>query len=149
MSANCTPNVTTGPPTNINTTTPTNPYTTQQPQQLQQRQQQPQQQPEPRYAPLLTDVKGERGDAGCHGFWERGRNTIFDIRITDTEAPTYRNQDYDKVLATQEKEKKKKYLPSLHSQRKDFTPMIYSIDGIAGRDARSAEKCLASALAKQ
>ena len=66
------------------------------------------QQPEPRYAPLSTDVTGERGDAGYQGFWERRRNTIFDIRITDTEAPTYRNQDYDKILAAQEKEKKKK-----------------------------------------
>ena len=71
------------------------------------------------------------------------------MRITDTQAPTYWNQDYDKVLATQEKEKKKKYLPSLHAQRKDFTPMIYSVDDIAEREARSAEKRLASALAEK
>ena len=147
LSANCTPNETTGPPTNSNTTTPTNPYTIQQPQQRQQRQQQLQQQPEPRYAPLLTSVTGERGDASCHGFWERGRNTIFGIRITDTEAPSYPNQDFTKVLAAQEKEKKRKYLAPLHAQRKDFTPMIYSVDGIAGREAKSAEKRIVSALA--
>ena len=67
--------------------------------------------------------------------------------ITDTEAPSYRNQDFTKVLAAQEKEKKKKYLAPLHAQRKDFTPMIYTVDGIAGREAKSAEKRIASTLA--
>jgi len=28
----------------------------------------------------------ERGDASCHGFREQGRTTIFDMRITDTDA---------------------------------------------------------------
>ena len=149
LSANGPSSVTTCPPTNSNTTTPTNPYTTQHPQQLQQRQLQSKQHPEPRYAPLLTSVTGERGDASYHGFWEHGRNTIFDIRITDTEAPSERNQDFTKVLAAHEKEKKKKYLAPLHAQRKDFTPMIYSVDGIAGREAKSAEKRLVSALAEK
>ena len=108
-----------------------------------------QQQPEPRYTPLLTNITGEGGDASCHGFWERGLNTIFNIRITDTEAPSYRDQDFDKVLAAQEKEKKKKILTALHARRKDFTPMIYTVDGIAGREARSAEKRLASVLAEK
>jgi hypothetical protein len=31
--------------------------------------------------------------------------------------------------------------------RKDFTPMVYSVDGIAGREARNAEKRLATQLA--
>ena len=61
----------------------------------------------------------------------------------------YRNADYDKTLAVHEKEKKRKYLSSLHDQRKDFTPMVYSVDGIAGRKAKSAEKRLASALAEK
>lgn len=39
-----------------------------------------------------------------------GRLTMFDVRITDTDAPTYRNRDPVKVLAAHEKEKKDKYL---------------------------------------
>ena len=52
----------------------------------------------------------ERGDVAVHGFWRRGTTAIFDIRITDTDAPSNRNQDPVKVLAAHEKMKKAKYL---------------------------------------
>ena len=71
------------------------------------------------------------------------------MRITDTESRSYRNRDFEKVLALQEKEKKDKYLASCHEMRKDFTPLVYSVDGIAGREAKAAEKRLASYLAKK
>ena len=71
------------------------------------------------------------------------------MRITDTESRSYRNRDFRKVLASQEKEKKDKYLASCHEMRKDFTPLVYSVDGIAGREAKAAEKRLASYLAKK
>ena len=51
------------------------------------------------------------------------------------------------MLAAQKKEKNDKYLKACHRIRKDFTPMVYSVDGIAGRDTRSAEKHLVTALA--
>ena len=81
-----------------------------------------------------------RGDASCFGFWQRGRDTIFDKRITDTDAQSHQNIDPIKVLELQEKEKKAKYLAHLHEQRKDFTPMVYSLDGIAGKETKRAEK---------
>ena len=31
--------------------------------------------------------------------------------------------------------------------QKDFTPLVYSVDGVAGREARNAEKRLATHLA--
>ena len=33
-----------------------------------------------------------RGDVAAHSFWERGTTAVFDIRVTDTEAPTYRRR---------------------------------------------------------
>ena len=89
----------------------------------------------------------ERGDAGVHGFWQRQRTAIFDVRITDTDARSVRGRDYTKILAAHEKEKKTKYLQSCLQMRKDFTPLVYSVDGIAGREARNAEKKLATHLA--
>ena len=54
-----------------------------------------------------------------------------------------------KILAVAEWEKKSKYLASLHAQRKDFTPMVYTVDGIAGRKVKSVEKHFASFLAEK
>ena len=87
--------------------------------------------------------------SGVYGFWKPGRLCIFDIRITDTDARSYRHKCPHKVLADQEEEKKKKYLDTCHELRKDFTPLVYSVDGMAGREAMAAEKRVASALAKK
>ncbi len=56
-------------------------------------------------------------------------------------------RDFLNVLTTQEKEKKDKYLDSCLQQRKDFTPLIYLVDGIVGREAHNAEKRIAARLA--
>ena len=55
--------------------------------------------------------------------------------------PFYRNRDYSKVLALQEKERKK-YISSCHKMRRDFTLLVYSVDGIVGQGANMTEKHL-------
>ena len=94
-----------------------------------------------------TDETG--GDVGIHGFWERGRQAVFDFRVTDTDCRSYRHKDPKQVLTDQEKEKKDKYVDACHELRKDFTPMVYSVDGIVGREAKMAEKRLACYLSKK
>jgi hypothetical protein len=81
------------------------------------------------------------------GFWKRGRECVFDVRITDTQTRTCRNQDPIRVLEKCEREKKNKHLEACLERRKDFTPLVYSVDGIAAREAKAAERRLASALA--
>ena len=71
------------------------------------------------------------------------------MRITDTDAKSYRKKDFGKVLLQHEKEKKDKYLRTCLELRKDFTPMVYSVDGIAGREAQNAEKRRATHLASK
>jgi hypothetical protein len=88
-----------------------------------------------------------RGDVSAHGFWKRGTTAIFDVRITDTDAPTYRNQDPVKVLASHEKLKKDKYLDKCLERRRQFTPLVFSVDGLRGREADAAAKRLAALLA--
>ncbi len=61
------------------------------------------------------------------------------MRITDTECRSNRNKDIDKVLAAHEKEKKDKYLRKCQEERMDFTLMVYSVDGISGREAKHTE----------
>jgi hypothetical protein len=71
------------------------------------------------------------------------------MRITDTDARSYRKKEFGKVLSQHEKEKKDKYLRTCLEMRKDFTPMLYSVDVIAGREARNAERRLATHLASK
>ena len=97
----------------------------------------------------LPDPDGRRGDAACFGFWTRGRDTVFDIRITDCDCATHRGKPYEKVLKEQEDEKKRKYLGTCRELRKDFTPLVYSVDGVPGREARSAERRIAAQLAEK
>ena len=63
------------------------------------------------------------------------------------DAKSYRKKEPTKVLEQHEKEKKDKYLQNCLEMRKDFTPMVYSVDGIAGQEAWNAEKRLATQLA--
>jgi hypothetical protein len=88
-----------------------------------------------------------RGDKGVHGFWKRGRTCIFDVMITDTENRSSRNQKPARVLAKCEHAKKNKHLVPCLERRRDFTPLVYSVDGMAGRETKMAEKRLASQLA--
>ncbi|KAL7478164.1 LOW QUALITY PROTEIN: hypothetical protein ACHAW6_003945 [Cyclotella cf. meneghiniana] len=101
---------------------------------------------------LLTspnDAPGDesRGDILVHSFWQCARSTIFDIRICNTDARSYANTSSNKVLERASKEKVRKYEQACLTQRWDFTPLVYSVDGLASKDARNAEHCLASALA--
>ena len=95
-------------------------------------------------APLPPDL---RGDIGAHGFWQRGRTAIFDVRITDTDAPSYRSRAPAKVLQSQEREKKDKYNGPCREAHLTFTPLVYSVDGLEGKEARAARRRLASHLA--
>ena len=52
----------------------------------------------------------DRGDVLCRGLWSNGQDAILDIRVTDTDQPSYATRDPEKVLQSQEKEKKRRYL---------------------------------------
>jgi len=90
-----------------------------------------------------------RGDVAVKGFWRRGATTIFDVRITDTDAPSNRNQDVQKILLRHENEKKKRYLQPCLDARRHFTPLVFSVDGMMGTEAAAASKRLSSTLSKK
>ncbi len=88
-----------------------------------------------------------RGEVGAHGFWKRGRTTIFDIQVCDTDAKSYGNCNSRKVLEGTACRKKDKYAEACLKRRQDFTPMIYLVNGMADKHARAAEKRIAGILA--
>ncbi|KAI2507267.1 hypothetical protein MHU86_7103 [Fragilaria crotonensis] len=97
-----------------------------------------------------TDPPPElRGDIAVHGFWTRGTTAIFDVRVTDTDAPSNRNTTPEKVLQRHEKEKKDKYGALCIARRRTFTPLVFSVDGMQGVEATAASRRLASSLASK
>ena len=90
-----------------------------------------------------------RGDVRCRDFWNKAKDTIFDIRICDTDAKSYGNVSSEKVLERFARQKKEKYEEACRENRRDFTPMVYSVDGLACEAARAAEKRLGGLLAKK
>jgi hypothetical protein len=100
---------------------------------------------DPTHAPYVA-ANENRGDVAVDGFWKHGRRCIFDVRITDTETRSTRNRDPSKVLNKCEKLKKDKHLHACLQQRREFTPLVYSVDGMSGRETRQAERRIAGAL---
>jgi len=88
-----------------------------------------------------------RGDIGVHGFYERAVTTIFDVSICDTDCVSYRNMDPAQVLVNREKAKKKKHLAACLAQRRTFTPLVFSVDGLRAKETNAACKHVAAKLA--
>ncbi|KAL7474751.1 hypothetical protein ACHAW6_000723, partial [Cyclotella cf. meneghiniana] len=83
-----------------------------------------------------------RGDVLAH-------RTVFDIRICNTDFRSYGATSSTKILKQHAKEKKDKYKAACLECRQDFTPIVYSMDGMASKDARTAERRVAWLLAQK
>ena len=90
-----------------------------------------------------------RGDIAVHGFWHKQKTAIFDVRITDTDCRSNRHTEPHKILARQEKEKKQKYLDPCLERRRTFTPLVFSVDGLRGKECAAASRRLALLLSKK
>lgn len=88
----------------------------------------------------------EQGNVGVHGFWRRHNTTIFDICVVDTDAPSYRGQDPTKIIARHEKLKQDRYKESCQELCRQFTPLVYLVDGLMGAEAQAASQQLAALL---
>ena len=76
-----------------------------------------------------------KADLAVRGVWQPQCYAIFDVRIVDTDAPSYRSRTPPDVLQTAELEKKRKYLQACQDRRAAFTPLCVSVDGLLGKEA--------------
>ena len=90
--------------------------------------------------------KESRGDVLVHGLWETGSECVLEICILDTNANSYKDKTSKKVLEEHVKRKKDKYLQACLDRRRSFTFLVYSVNGMACKEAQAFEKCTASLL---
>ena len=76
-----------------------------------------------------------KADLAVCGVWQPQCDAIFDVRIVDTDAPSYCSRTPPDVLRTAELEKKRKYLQACQDRRAAFTPLCVSVDGLLGKEA--------------
>ena len=81
------------------------------------------------------------------GFWSKGKQTIFDVTISDVDAASYGGRAVAKILSKREKAKRTNYESFCRESLLDFTPLAFGVDGSLGGATNAAVKRLASALA--
>ena len=88
-----------------------------------------------------------RSDVKIHGLWKTWSDCILDIRITDTDAKSYRNITLGKVSERMAKVKKDKYLIPCLERHCTFMLLVYSVNCLAHNQALAFEKLVASLVA--
>ena len=89
--------------------------------------------------PVVRDASADGealiADLGARGVWQPQAMALFDIRVVDTDARSYLSHSPSDVLASAEVEKKRKYCDASAERRATFTPLCFSVDGLAGDEA--------------
>ena len=73
----------------------------------------------------------------------------MDIRVIDTDAPSYRRRSPTSVLDSGATEKKRVYRTAVEDRRGNFTPFVQSVDGLLQREASHFIKHLSASLASR
>ena len=74
---------------------------------------------------------------------------MIDVRVMDTDQPTYRKNSPEKAIAGQERVKKKHYQELCFEQRRHFAPYVCCTSGLLGKEAKAFNKRIATLLAKK
>ena len=88
------------------------------------------------------------GDISARGVWQPQATAIFDVRIVDSDAPSYHHLSPKAVLKQAETAKKNKYSNACEAVHASFTPLCLTIDGLVGTEANTFLKRLAERLSK-
>ena len=84
------------------------------------------------------------------GFWRRGQNAFFDVRVTNANAPYQVDSPLSSTLKKHEREKKRQYNERvMQVETGCFTPLVFSTIGSMGPETAAFHKALAEKLAEK
>ena len=81
------------------------------------------------------DAPALNADLGVRGVWLPQIEALFDIRVTDADAPSYVTRSVVNVMTMAEEEKKRKYLTAAEACRGSFSSFVVTVDGVLGPEA--------------
>ena len=87
------------------------------------------------WEPVVWEGDPTSDDPGLHlylgirGVWQPQVEVLFDIRVADTDAPSYRRSPVP-ILDSGAVEKKRIYFSAVEDRRGNFIPFVLSVDGL-------------------
>ena len=90
-----------------------------------------------------------RGDWSVRGFWVPQRVAVFDTRIFNANAPSYKTLSLETIFDNHRNQKKQLYAAEVEHRRGSFTPILATCEGILDREAEAYIKRLALHLSKR
>ena len=91
-----------------------------------------------------------RLDIRARGFWRDGQNAFFDVRVTNADCASHRNQKIEAVLRKNEQEKKREYNRRVMDvEHGTFTPLVFTTSGVMGHECSKYHKALAEKLSEK
>ena len=89
----------------------------------------------------------QKGDLLIWDLWQQGTDSVYDMRVVNTDTPKYQKKEPEKCLHEAEWGKKKMYLEACLQQRRYFSLFAASAEGLLGVEATANLKTIASRLA--
>ena len=97
----------------------------------------------------LTSVNA-RASVGARGFWRKGQNAFFDVRITNTKSESQRHLTSEKIFTKHEREKKRQYNNRIMNvEHGTFTPLVFSVNGGMAKECLKFHKFVAEKIANK
>ena len=91
-----------------------------------------------------------RLDVRARGFWRRGQNAFFDVRVTNADAASQIGQSIPSILQKHEREKKRHYNQRVMDiDQGSFTPLVFTVNGSMGTECQRYHKSLAEQISSK
>ena len=88
-----------------------------------------------------------RLDIRARGFWRRGQNAFFDVRVTNPDSASQVNSTIPAILRKHEEAKKREYNERvMQIEQGTFTPLVFTTTGSMGPECIAYHKALAERL---
>ena len=91
-----------------------------------------------------------RLDIRARGFWRRGQNAFFDVRVTNADAASQSKSSIKSILKKHEAEKKRAYNQRvMQVEQGTLTPLIFTVTGSMGPECSIFHKTLAEKISSK
>ena len=101
---------------------------------------------------IVNGIPGDNAkpDVRARGVWRDDQNAFFDVRITNTNSALQHNVKTEKVLLRHEKGKKPENTRRIMNiEHGTFTPLVFSVSGVLGKECSMFHKHMAEKIAKK